>query len=160
MMVEVDIKRLLWILGTGALCFVLGFMVASRVLQPAIGADPGGVVSRVDTSAQLAVMKAQAQTCQQKFQSETILYEPGEPLTVPIFHGAVNIQAGSALHLPESTVPHWVIPALVTPRSLGPSDGMYYTQIDGHTQLISGPYAVAQLQPGERYNVNGWLPSQ
>jgi hypothetical protein len=169
-------EKWLWTAGIGIACLFCGFIsgttYAGRNFSPedtAVTVDRAVQQEtdkqdllrlRLQESQLLANEKdwqARVTSCEANFQGETILTEPGPPLTVPVLRGAINLQAGPALGLPTGNVARWVLPAKIVPRAVGNVPGLQYVHIDGHTQLIEGPYAALPIQQGERYNVTGWV---
>lgn len=96
-----------------------------------------------------------AKACQAVFDEGTVLYEPGEALSVPLLHGLVNLQAGAITGLQTPAHPQWFIPARIEPRMMQGTSGLVYAHIDGAGH-VKGPYMATSVAPGDEFNYSGW----
>lgn len=103
-------------------------------------------------------LEARTQACEANFSTFTVLYEPGQSLSIPLLHGLVDLQAGAATGLQGPAHPAWVIPAKIEPRLIASEPGLLYGYIDRETKQIDGPYTATVIAPGDRAGVAGWAP--
>src|SRR5580704_16257091 len=87
--------------------------------------------------------QGRAETCEQKFNTTTLLVEPRQAPpgpSLPLLNGAVSLTLNN-FQAPHGLSATWAIPAQVTPASTLP--GAQYVWIEHATGKIIGTYLVA-----------------
>jgi hypothetical protein len=156
------LERAIWSVAIAVFSLIAGFVAGGSL---ASRQNPPDAASDIDKAAQLqatltkAVVswRGRAEACEMNYQTATVLYEPGQQLSVPLLHGLVDLQAGPALGLPVNSGPHWIIPWKIVPRTLGNAQGFTYSYLDTKTERLDGPYLPAQLQQSDHWNNAGWI---
>lgn len=118
--------------------FFLGFFVAgifmSQQMQRRSAQDPAVAVN--DEGIAMQRVFDQLRECNARFQTWTILYEPGAEPSLPFFNGALSIQA----NMPVQAGPKWIVPAKIEPVVSAASPNFTYSYFNIHTRKLDGPY--------------------
>lgn len=151
-------------------CLLIGWMLGYRSGNQSAR---NFMVSDVDAKARLGstttelvlerqqntVLLSRALSCEANFQTDTILYEPGVPPSLPLMNGLIAVAPGSSLGLAGPMGARWVIPAKVTPRMTTGEQGFEYFYLDAKTEKFDGPYLPGPIQTGDKFLL-GQLVSQ
>jgi hypothetical protein len=128
------------IILVGAIAFLAGALIAGLV-----------VFGMMNSQAVIAEAHAQAaderaQTCEAKFQKQTVIYSSSAApaIGMNLLGGLVRLSPGASLTSAlgnEQPTPEYVIPAMVVPRRVNGASGEFYTWVDKNGRQ-EGPYDI------------------
>lgn len=163
--------------GAKALGFVFcgvifGVLLAGKMNQKISDEQRSSVAKQVDDEMQLQELRREkiswqsamegwqgrAQACEANYTTFTVLYEPGQPLSIPVLHGLLDLQAGPATGLQTPAHPAWILPAKIEPRVIAAQPGLLYGYMDRETKQLDGPYPATVVAMTDKFGVKGWAP--